>query len=82
MGKAILDLETTLKKQYYQSLVGERLQLLVEKVHADGTASGTSCRYASTRATVEHAEENTLVDVKIDSANEFLRGRQLKNTSA
>jgi threonylcarbamoyladenosine tRNA methylthiotransferase MtaB len=75
-GKAVLELETELKREYFESLVGERLQLLVEKIHDDGTASGTSCRYAPIRATVKNQPENSLVDVQIDSAGEFLVGHQ------
>jgi threonylcarbamoyladenosine tRNA methylthiotransferase MtaB len=74
-GEVVAALGTKLKQQYFQSLIGERLQLLVEKVHDDGTASGTSCRYAPIRAQVSDAQENSLIDVQIDAASELLTGR-------
>ena len=76
-GKVVMELETALKKAYFETLVGERLQLLVEKVHEDGTASGTSCRYAPIRATIVDAAENSLVDVIIDEATNVLVGRSV-----
>lgn len=84
-GKIVMELETTLKKAYFETLVGERLQLLVEKVHDDGTASGTSCRYAPIRAELNNSiqvgavadvTENSLVDVVIEKADEVLTGHQ------
>ena len=74
-GRVVAQLETELKQQYFESLVGERLQLLVERVLDDGTACGTSCRYAPIRAKIPKAVENDLVDVRIDSAGEVLQGR-------
>ena len=76
-GKILAALETELKREYFNSLVGERLQLLVEKVNDDGTASGTSCRYAPIIASLEKAQENSLVDVKIESvSNDVLIGQR------
>ena len=74
-GKTLMELETDLKQNYLESLVGERLQLLTERVHDDGTASGTSCRYAQVRARVPDAEESRLVNVQIDAAQDVLIGR-------
>ena len=74
-GKTLMELETDLKQNYLESLVGERLQLLTECVHDDGTASGTSCRYAQVRARVPDAEESRLVNVQIDAAQDVLIGR-------
>ena len=65
-GRAVKDLEAELKRQYFETLVSERLQLLIEKVDENGIASGTSCRYAQIRAHAPDAEENTLIDVVID----------------
>jgi len=76
-GKVVMELESQLKKAYFQSLVGERVQLLVEKVNDDETASGTSCRYAPVRASVSDVEENSLVDVLIESADKVLLGKQI-----
>jgi threonylcarbamoyladenosine tRNA methylthiotransferase MtaB len=49
-GKELAELESRLKVEYFQTLVGERLQLLVEKgevtENGDSVLKGTSCRYA------------------------------------
>ena len=74
-GRVVAELDSELKQQYFDRLVGERLQLLVEKVDDDGIASGTSCRYAPIRANVTGAEENSLVDVEILESGETLIGR-------
>jgi threonylcarbamoyladenosine tRNA methylthiotransferase MtaB len=41
----LLQTESELRKQYFDSLVGKPLQLLVESIQ-DGVIQGTSCRYA------------------------------------
>ena len=65
-GRVLKDLESELKQQYFETLIGERLQLLVEKVDENGIASGTSCRYAQIRTYAPDVEENSLVNVVID----------------
>ena len=65
-GRVLKELETELKHEYFKRLIGERLQLLVEKVDQDGIASGTSCRYAQIRVEAPDAKENSLIDVVID----------------
>lgn len=72
-GVIVNQLEAELKQTYYQTLVGETLQLLVEKVNEDGTLEGTSCRYAPIRA-VGDGQENDLVRVQIETANQVLHG--------
>lgn len=75
-SERVRGLETELRGRYYRSLVGEKLQLLVEHVDESGTASGTSCRYAQVRAEGEALAENDLIDVKIIGAtNDHLVGR-------
>ena len=74
-GREVSKLESKLKLQYFQSLVGEQLQILIEKIDSEGIASGTSCRYAPIRAFLPDAVESSLVDVKIESASDFLTGR-------
>jgi threonylcarbamoyladenosine tRNA methylthiotransferase MtaB len=78
-GRVLMELETELKQEYFNSLVGQRLQLLVENVTDDGTVSGTSCRYAPIRASAAGAQENQLIDVEIDKANDVLLGRVAAN---
>ena len=49
-GKQLAALEQELRGQYFQSLVGENLQLLVESFDREtGLAQGTTCRYANAR---------------------------------
>ncbi|MEM7782200.1 MAG: tRNA (N(6)-L-threonylcarbamoyladenosine(37)-C(2))-methylthiotransferase MtaB [Planctomycetota bacterium] len=72
-GKILAELEGTLKTEYQKELIGEPLQLLVEKINADGTVSGTSCRYAQVTAK-SNAVENDLVPVTIDSLDQQLIG--------
>ncbi len=69
-GRVLLDLESQLKREYFDTLVGERLQLLVEKVDENGIASGTSCRYAQIRVRAPEAQENSLIDVVVDRVEE------------
>ncbi len=70
-GKRLADLEADIQQQYYQSLVGQDLQLLIERVEPTGVATGTSCRYAQVRCNLPNQTqtrfaENDLVRVKID----------------
>ena len=76
-GAKIADLEKELKREYFQSLVGEELQLLVEKVNDDGTVTGTSCRYATVNAIAPNAAENELITVKIETAGDLLSGQAI-----
>tara|TARA_B110000495_G_scaffold203540_1_gene227788 strand:+ start:6378 stop:7646 length:1269 start_codon:yes stop_codon:yes gene_type:complete len=76
-GAKIAALETELKREYFQSLVGERLQLLVEKVNDDQTVTGTSCRYATVNAIAPNAAENELISVEIESVGAALSGRAI-----
>lgn len=76
-GAEIAALEKELKREYFQSLVGENLQLLVEKVNGDKTVTGTSCRYATVNALAPNAKENELITVEIESAGDVLSGRAI-----
>lgn len=76
-GRVLLGLESELKQQYFNQLIGQRLQLLVENVDPDGTVSGTSCRYAPVQANIPTAQENQLVDVQVTAANNVLVGQAL-----
>jgi threonylcarbamoyladenosine tRNA methylthiotransferase MtaB len=68
-------LEKQLRESYYRRLVGETVQLLVEKSEC-GTISGTSCRYAPVQGFDPLAKENELVDVRITEVrDEFLRAQ-------
>ena len=74
-GRVLESLETELRTAYFQSLVGEQLQLLVENIDDHGIASGTSCRYAQVRCPLPQGHENELVDVRIQRlADEFIVG--------
>lgn len=45
----LTEIEAELRQAYYDQLVDEELQLLVESSNSDGSATGTSCRYAPIR---------------------------------
>lgn len=54
-GKLLEELENRTRRRYFDSLVGDRLQLLVESCKPDGDGfivKGTSCRYATVEARV------------------------------
>ena len=46
-GKRLAELETELRDDYHNSLVGMDLQVLVEGHSDEGRVTGTSCRYAT-----------------------------------
>ncbi|MCP4774569.1 MAG: tRNA (N(6)-L-threonylcarbamoyladenosine(37)-C(2))-methylthiotransferase MtaB [Planctomycetaceae bacterium] len=76
-GAKIAALEKELKREYFESLVGEQLQLLVENVNDDKTVTGTSCRYATVNAIAPEAKENELITVQIETAGDILSGRAI-----
>ncbi|MDC3224775.1 MiaB/RimO family radical SAM methylthiotransferase, partial [Mariniblastus sp.] len=78
-GARIAALEKDLKREYFQNLVGEELQLLVEKVNDNKTVTGTSCRYATVNAIAPNASENELITVKIETAGDTLSGRAIES---
>lgn len=63
----LAQLDAELRQVYFQQLIGENLQLLVEK-HENGIASGTSCRYAPVQCSLPATTENSLVSVRIIGA--------------
>ena len=69
-GKVVRELEQQLMRQYFDSLVGQRLQLLVEGIDDAGNAKGTSCRYATVQASGRDFIENELVDVTVTAAED------------
>lgn len=66
-GSELARLDEQLRKEYFSRLVGEELQLLVEKVE-NGIATGTACRYVQVRCPVEEAQENELISVRVEQA--------------
>ena len=64
-GQIVRHLEAKLRDEYYQSLVGQTLQLLVEDVDSQGTARGTSCRYGTVKVANSTLADNDLANVKI-----------------
>ncbi len=64
-GAILAKLEIELQQNYFHSLVGQNLQLLVESVDTKGIAAGTSCRYAQVRCLLPTAEENDLTTVRV-----------------
>jgi threonylcarbamoyladenosine tRNA methylthiotransferase MtaB len=82
-GKRLADLEAQLQLDYYQSLIGQNLQLLVERIEPTGAATGTSCRYAQVRCDSPDPSqtaaftENDLVAVSVDRLEDgILVGRR------
>ena len=69
-GAIVRELETELQQAYFQTLVGERLQLLVESVEPDGSVKGTSCRYGQVVASGLQANDNDLIDVQISGVGQ------------
>ena len=71
-GKRLGEVEQELKSEYFQSLIGERLQLLVESFKEETqTAKGTTCRYAPVELRIEKGGEEVVGkfrDVRIVSA--------------
>lgn len=66
-GQRVRELETQLRDEYFHSLVGQNVQLLVEHIDDQNVASGTSCRYANVRVAADGMQENDLVDVRVTS---------------
>ncbi len=67
-GARVRQLEQELKKDYYQQLVGENLQVLVEKVNEaphEGIAIGTSCRYGQVELPMDEVGDNDLVEARV-----------------
>jgi threonylcarbamoyladenosine tRNA methylthiotransferase MtaB len=64
----LAELENKLRARYLDSLVGRKLQVLVESTdEATQRSQGTSCRYATVELAGNHAE-GTLVPVRITTA--------------
>jgi threonylcarbamoyladenosine tRNA methylthiotransferase MtaB len=76
-GAKIAALEKELKREYFENLVGEQLQLLVENVNDDNSVTGTSCRYATVNAIAPEAKENELITVQVETAGDILFGRAI-----
>ena len=66
-GKVVQQLESELRSEYFDSLVNQQLQLLVENVDVDGVARGTSCRYAPAKVTGDQLNDNDLATVRVIS---------------
>jgi len=78
-GKIVRELETELQRDYFESLVGEKLQLLVESVEDDGSVKGTSCRYGQVVASGVQADDNDLVDVRVAGVGQgFMLGEPVR----
>ena len=79
-GRAVQQLETELRSEYFQSLVGSDVQILVENVDEDGVARGTSCRYGQVAVAGGRLNENDLATVKvIANQGDHLVATQISN---
>jgi threonylcarbamoyladenosine tRNA methylthiotransferase MtaB len=54
--------EKELRDKYYRTLIGHRLQVLVETGAADARWTGTSCRYATVELPASTADEGRFID--------------------
>ncbi len=70
-GKRLAELEDELRREYFRSLVGTNLQLLVEK-QEDGVLQGTSCRYAPIQLPDDGSSDRVgqLLDVDVTEAQD------------
>lgn len=66
-------LEQELRNQYLEKLVGDEIQLLVEKIE-NGWASGTSCRYAQARVPASKINES---QVSSDASQSSVQENQI-----
>ncbi|QGJ71288.1 Threonylcarbamoyladenosine tRNA methylthiotransferase MtaB [Planctomycetales bacterium 10988] len=76
-GKRLLELETQLKVQYYQQLVGKTLEVLIEgsDPQRPGWQQGTTCRYAPISFYAPDSAPGDLVKVQATKlAGETLEG--------
>lgn len=69
----LTEVETELRLKYFDSLVSERLQMMVETT-ADGFLKGTSCRYAPIQLPQSESHNNELqagdlTDILVDSVS-------------
>ena len=69
-GKRLAEVESETQSAYFQSLIGERLQVMVERLGEDFRAGGTSCRYAPVEFTSESAPLGQLVDVAVSTVSD------------
>ncbi|MEX1039331.1 MAG: tRNA (N(6)-L-threonylcarbamoyladenosine(37)-C(2))-methylthiotransferase MtaB [Pirellulaceae bacterium] len=73
----LAEVEAETRAQYYRSLVGETLNVLVESVEPDssGMLQGTSCRYAPIRFTGEANQNGRIVPLRVESTDgQLLQG--------
>lgn len=58
------EVEASLRKEYFQSLVGEKLNVLVESVR-DDESTGTACRYAPVRLELADLAAGQIIETEI-----------------
>ena len=64
----LTEVEAELRHSYFKSLIGKRLQVLIEGENPLGAKLGTSCRYAPVEITNSAAKISTLTNVTIQEA--------------
>jgi threonylcarbamoyladenosine tRNA methylthiotransferase MtaB len=64
----LAEIESELREQYFQSLLGRRLTVLVEGSSERGAnwVTGTSCRYAPVEFPGESTAESSLVEIRAE----------------
>jgi threonylcarbamoyladenosine tRNA methylthiotransferase MtaB len=61
--RELADVEEELRQDYYHSLIGHRLRVLVETIERPAAWTGTSCRYATVELPATGDDEGRFVDV-------------------
>lgn len=71
-SRALAEIESRCRQQYFESLIGRRLRVLVESGDKakPGVALGTSCRYTATEVADEHAVAGQLVEAVAESVHD------------
>jgi tRNA A37 methylthiotransferase MiaB len=65
----LTEVEADLRHTYFKSLIGKRLQVLIEGENSLGAKLGTSCRYAPVEISNSAAKISTLTNVTIQEAH-------------
>ena len=70
-SRRLAEVERALRRAYFDSLVGEQLQVLVENVDSESQCSlGTACRYAPTQLSTSVARPGELITAQVTEATD------------
>ncbi len=81
-GKVVSQLESELRKEYFETLIGSDVQIMVESA-TDGLAAGTSCRYGQVQIETNQLITGSLAKVEVvATVDEHLVGRLINTPSS